>query len=283
MILTKKIEITIINHNIDFYRNLGYNVNHFDKILIPVEHLTNGSHKKVKVKCENCGKEKLIKFQDYKKITKNFSKYYCNSCVKSFKTKITNLKKYGTENVSQNENIKKKKEKTNIQNWKVKNVFESEEIKNKIIITNLNKYGKKSFTQTNEFINKLIKSNNEKYGVDFFPQTWKKQENYKKDFHNYKIKVICLTKKNIKKSNFINNWNGYDYYDNEYIKENFNYNCKNLNYPTIDHKISIIYGYNNKMEPEEISKINNLCFTKHKHNLSKGKKNEKEYIEYLKK
>ena len=49
------------------------------------------------------------------------------------------------------------------------------------------------------------------------------------------------------------NWNGCDYYDGEYIKDNLNLN--NASYPTIDHKISIFYGFINNIEVEKIGNI----------------------------
>jgi hypothetical protein len=44
------------------------------------------------------------------------------------------------------------------------------------------------------------------------------------------------------------------------------------NYPTIDHKVSVLYGFKNGIEPEEISKLDNLCITKRILNIIKGSK-----------
>lgn len=73
------------------------------------------------------------------------------------------------------------------------------------------------------------------------------------------------------------NWNGYDFYDNEYIKNNFNLNHFSNNYPTIDHKISIKYGFKNKIPPEKLAELNNLCFTKQIINKKKSFKNYNEF------
>jgi hypothetical protein len=89
---------------------------------------------------------------------------------------------------------------------------------------------------------------------------------------------ISLTQINIRKSTFKQDWNGNDYYDGEYIKENYKiYKSNNENYPNIDHKISIVYGFLNDISIEDISSINNLCFTKRKHNMSKRTLTEEQY------
>ena len=61
----------------------------------------------------------------------------------------------------------------------------------------------------------------------------------------YRNEVKNLTKK--AKKELLENWNGYDFYDNEYIKDNFNLDPTHKNYPTIDHKISVHYGFNNNI------------------------------------
>lgn len=91
-------------------------------------------------------------------------------------------------------------------------------------------------------------------------------------FEKYINEVRRLTKAN--KKELIYNWNGLDYYDNEYIKDNFNYHYNDLKYPTIDHKISILYGYKHNLSTEYISSMDNLCFTKRFLNCKKGKTNE---------
>ena len=93
----------------------------------------------------------------------------------------------------------------------------------------------------------------------------------KTEYEKFRLIVYRLTKHN--KKELLEKWNSLDYYDGEYIKDNFNLEYYDINYPTIDHKISIFYGYENNMKPEEISNIGNLCFTKRCINSSKGKNN----------
>ncbi len=75
-------------------------------------------------------------------------------------------------------------------------------------------------------------------------------DSVKNNFELYKNEVWKYTYR-IKKK-FIENWNGFDYYDFEYIKDNYYLNYNDSNYPTIDHKISIFYGFKNKINPSVI-------------------------------
>lgn len=106
----------------------------------------------------------------------------------------------------------------------------------------------------------------------YFNNDGVKLENYKR----YRDITENLTNKNRKKLFEI--WDGYDYYDGEYIKSNLELHYNNRNYPTIDHKISIIYGFENNITPEELSSIENLCITKRSINSKKGSKIEEDYL-----
>ena len=95
------------------------------------------------------------------------------------------------------------------------------------------------------------------------------------DYLDYRRIVNNLT--NRVKKRLFEEWDGNDYYDNDYIKDNMNLNFNNVNYPTIDHKVSAFEGYKNGKTPEEISSIENLCITKRKNNSSKSTSSEKDY------
>ena len=153
------------------------------------------------------------------------------------------------------------------------------QVKNKI--TKIEKYGNLNN------IEKIKKTNLLKYGVEHFGNRkkcfetfinkgrWTKIED-RSDFYKYYLLVYSKTMKN--KKELLNNWNGYDYYSNEYIFENFNLNSNDKNYPTIDHKNSIKYGFDNKISAEEISHIDNLCLTTRSNNSSKGDRIESNFI-----
>lgn len=77
-------------------------------------------------------------------------------------------------------------------------------------------------------------------------------------------------------------WDGYDFYDGEYIAGNFNHKVIGLR-PSIDHKISIFYGFKNNISIEIIGNLDNLCITKRNINSSKCYKTENEFLGYDKK
>ena len=97
----------------------------------------------------------------------------------------------------------------------------------------------------------------------------------------FKMSIERLTNHN--KKILLNTWNGLDYYDNEFIKNNFDLNYNDNKYPTIDHKISIIHGLKNGFTPEQIGCVENLCFTKRIINNQKNSLTEEKYKEKLKK
>lgn len=90
-------------------------------------------------------------------------------------------------------------------------------------------------------------------------------------YKNYKLIIRRMLKKH--KKYLFEKWDGYDYYDGEYIKDNFKLSHIDKKYPTIDHKISVYYGFKNKISPQIIGDIENLCITKRTINSQKGVKN----------
>ena len=121
MILTKEIEITLSSKNIKYYENLGYEIPRYynkrkktmcvkrgTKIKVIVKDLPIGSHIKVKVKCDYCGKEydcKILKYYAHKSgINK---KDCCNNC-KSKKADETLMLKYGVNHNTQLDSVKNK-------------------------------------------------------------------------------------------------------------------------------------------------------------------------------
>ena len=264
MILTENVTVKIINHNLPHYKRIGYNVKYGDIITVPTIDLSKGSHYQIDVKCNKCGTIKNVRYQDYIKMTKDYTElYYCQTCVKTEKTMKTNQLLYGVNNPSQSNIIKDRKEKTNLKNWGVKNVFESEEIKDKIKITNINLYG---CEYANQNIDILLKSKETrlKNGNQI-------QDDQLTQFDKYRKMVLKESRKYIKK--LYQNWDGYDFYDNEYIKNNhITYKSNDKNYPNVDHKISIFEGFSKNIDFQVIGNIKNLCITKRTINSTKNKK-----------
>ncbi len=202
----------------------------------------------------------------------------------------TNLKKYGSVNVLSNGTEGYiKKNKTVKEKYGVENVFQIPDIINKINDNNyyLEKYGmtRSELISKNSknFWNSISDKERKKIFKNFYSvetkikirETKIKNSTILSDdsiskFKLYKRNCRRLTKVNIKE--LFENWDGYDYYDRENIKDNLLLDNASPNYPTIDHKNSIFYGYTNGIKEEEICDINNLCITKRFINSSKGNK-----------
>ena len=143
------------------------------------------------------------------------------------------------------------------------------DVQNKHKNTCMLKYKKEYFFQSSDFLDNdkiKLKSKNTRVkngyaiaDIDIEP------------FLLYKRK--CRNKTNKIRKTLYENWNGYDYYDGEYIKNYITLKYTSGLYPTIDHKISIFYGFINNISIDIISNIDNLCITKRKINCSKGNKN----------
>lgn len=255
MILDKYVDVIIINHNINHYKEFGYNVKYKDKINVKPEELTSGSHVKINCKCDKCGNEKQIKYQDYLVVYNKHSKYFCSECRKISFSKLNNTKK----EIMKKNRINGVKDK-----YDVDNVFQLDFVKSKIKDTFVNNYGYEHFRQCST-VKEKEKKNRIKNGSQI-------PDDKLSDFEKYKKSVLYYTRKNIKK--LYDKWNGLDYYDNELIIDNYKFNCNDNLYPNIDHKISIKTGFIKNIKPIIIGNVDNLCITKRINNLSKGSKYE---------
>lgn len=296
MIITKNIEIKIRKNNIEHFKKFYPNIKVSDIINIKPEELTHSSHKKILIQCDICGTQKQTTFKNYFIYLKENEnkKYTCNRC-NSEKRKITCLKIYGVSNAANAKNVKEKSKKTCKEKFGVEYYFQSDEFKINNKEKCLKKYGSEYYVQTEDFKEKYRNHCLEKFGVD----NYFKFDEFKlelrnrlikqgrvvcsdniKDFSKYKRTCTTLTQKI--KNELLNNWSGYDYYDNEYIKDNYNLSHNSRLYPTIDHKISVIYGFLNDITPEIISSLDNLCITKKYINSKKKSLIEKEFKKVMK-
>lgn len=186
MLVKQKVSVKINNWNINFYKNIGFEITCGDIIDVDIEKIHNKNLKlKVKVECDDCGNEREINLLSHTKSIEMRGKYICEKCVleKIKKTNLdrygvtrynnrekcirTNKEKYGVENVSQSEEIKDKKKETNLKNWGVENVFQSELIKDKMRETNLEKYGVEHPLQNAELLEKSKQTCLKNNGVKF--------------------------------------------------------------------------------------------------------------------
>ena len=202
MIKEKEINIKPVYKNIKRFHDLGYKCELNDIILVKIEDLSKNSHIKITAICDKCGHESIISYQDY---NENFSKYNIYTCLKCshLKNKLTNKEKYNDENYTNKEKTKI----TNLKKYGVDNVFKSKEIKNKIKKTNNKKYGVDYPQQNKTILNKSIETNNKKYNCDRPSQNStvvEKMKNTKKEKYNdsgynniLKIKKTNLEKYNV--------------------------------------------------------------------------------------
>jgi len=268
MIITKILNIKVNNRLVKYYNSLGYDVKGGDEITIPVHHLKKNSSIKIDVKCSNCHDIKNISYHKYNMNIERGDKYYCKKC-NNIKFKNTFNDKYNVDNPLKLDWVKEKIKNTVFDKYNVYWITQEQSIKNKIHNTFIKNYGgypMQNMKILNQTISKKINDKIIKcYDLE--------------KYNDYKKRVINLTYKN--KKILFDNWNGFDFYDGEYIRDNLTYHYMDKLYPVIDHKTSISYGFKNNLSVETISDINNLCITKNSLNRLKSKKTEFEFRNIL--
>ena len=287
MILDKKVKVKITRKNIEHYKNFYENISLKDEIEIDTEtQLQKGSNLKINVSCDLCNIQRYIKYQSYVKninCCEKYPIYTCDKCshikLKEYnlnnygveyysqhpdrneKVRLTSLERFGVDHYSKTDEYIERRDKTNIEKFGFINPFmDKDMIKSSFFI----KYGFENPSQVEEFSERAKISTREKneelnYWIPLSQKT---------DWEIYKNKVRNLTRLSIKDIE----WDGTDFYDGEFIGNNFNLSHYDDKYPTIDHKISIYEGFCKGMEPELISSIQNICWTKRTINIRKNKK-----------
>lgn len=151
--------------------------------------------------------------------------------------------------------------------FKIKMLEKKDEIISKIKMTCLERYGVDNVSKVENIMNSIIttKKKNGQIIPDSLLNEW----------YIYRKEVRTLTSR-VKKELY-EKWDGYDYYDGEFIKGNFSLTHVHRFYPTIDHKISTYFGFINGIDAIEISNLDNLCITKRYINSEKNKKIENEF------
>ena len=193
------------------------------------------------------------------------------------KAKKTIQKKYGVDNVSQILFVKQKKKITTKNNYGVENPLQSEEVKKKQKKTLFLRYGVNNISKHPETEKKRKKTTLDRYGVTHYSKSiefriynennniWIPNE-LKTEFELYSRNVWNETKKHKKK--LFGCWNGRCYYSDEILNKKINYNKPN--YPVIDHKTSIYFGFQNDVNFQIIGNIDNLCVCSRIINNKKG-------------
>lgn len=305
MILSKIVLIKTNSANMKFLTERGYGeLKKGNDLEVKIEDLTKGSHAIIDVKCDYCENEKKIMYKTYMNSFNNHGKYACSRKCCIEKKILTTIERYDVVNVFQLESIKEQSKETCkelygdeyfnrtpyyikslMKNYNVTNVYQMESTKETMKETSRRKYNTDYPMQSDIVKTNLKNVFLEKYGVEYpsrHPDIIQKIKNTMTingnripdedltAFKLYKRNVINETNKVKKK--LLKEWDGYDYYDGEYIKYYYNLHHLDSKYPHIDHKVSMFYGFTNNIQVSEIANINNLCFTKRFTNISKGKK-----------
>jgi hypothetical protein len=143
LVKNQYVEVNIINSNKKHYIDLGYDIKKNGIYLVAVEHLPIGSHTKVNVICDYCGKLINIEYREYLKHKNETITFDCCFDCCHEKSKQANKIKYG-----------------------VNNVFELDEFQNKAKSTMLERYGVESYLSTSDVKLKSKETCIAKYGVD---------------------------------------------------------------------------------------------------------------------
>jgi hypothetical protein len=262
MILTKTILIRINNKNIEHYKSQGIDVVYGELYDMDVKYVSRYSKYKILAKCETCGAEKELPMQKYHQNWERSESYNCKAC-NNITYKKSMLEKYGYDNPAKMESSIKKRKETCLEKYGNEYVVNSDYSKEKTKIIFDEKYDGHPM-RNREIKNKIIKKSKItkiKRGLVVPDEKLTQWELYRRTVRN-------ITNSNKKK--LMESWDGFDYYDGEYIKDNFNIKHTDYDFPTMDHKISIIYGFKNNIPPEDIGDISNLCMTKKGINSSKS-------------
>lgn len=151
MIITKEVSIKINNKNINHFRQLGYTnlVLNYD-ILIPTNHLMNGSKSKILVSCDICKNEKLIEYKLYNYCISKHNIYTCVGKCSNIKRNKTNIKLFGFKSWMQSpENFEKYKS-ILIDKIGFDNPFKTKEAQENFRKTILKKYGVENLSHSEE-------------------------------------------------------------------------------------------------------------------------------------
>lgn len=99
-LVTKITKVKWGTRNIEHYISKGYTYEKGDigkEFEVNIEDLSKGSHIKVEVECDKCGKKLSVQWYDYKKYVNEKGEYYCHKCAHS---KDVSFEQWLCENLS---------------------------------------------------------------------------------------------------------------------------------------------------------------------------------------
>lgn len=180
LILNQWIEAKWVPASRQWYEDKGYEFTGYRKsFYVKAEDLPLGSHKKVKVKCDYCGK---IIEKDFVLYLKEAEKGHdcCPECA-HIKRKENVERKYGCSSYIETEEFKQKAKKTNLERYGFENPAQSNEVKAKIARTNMERYGDICTLNSPEIKEKATQTMLERYGVENIFQLEEMQERIRQD------------------------------------------------------------------------------------------------------
>lgn len=113
MLITKKIEITIVPLNFERLKKLYSGIKMYDVIEIDVENLSDKSPMIIECTCEICGVNNKLKYLSYFRNKSRYNYYSCKKC-KNKKTSLTKNILYGNPNYNNPVKMIKSKEEKGI-------------------------------------------------------------------------------------------------------------------------------------------------------------------------
>lgn len=119
MILTREVLVKVNEGNLSYFEDLGYEVRIGERLSIPVEFLSAGSHQLIKCECDGCGVVKDVLFKNYVRYGNKWGEYFCRKCSEHKRKRTLNMN-YGVDYPIQNERIKSRIKETIMQNRSVK-------------------------------------------------------------------------------------------------------------------------------------------------------------------
>jgi len=210
MIIDEFVNVKIGTKNINHFKKLNYICKVGEIILVKPIDLMNCSKNPVHVKCDICGKEKIIPYRSYFKNISKFPIYCCGTLCSKIKENQTKKEKYGDNYEKHRVNKMKKTNKKRYGNENTSQIFRNEKNINDFLFELKNIYTDLDFSKIN-YINNYTKIEIicKKHGLfKIRPNELLDGQGCKKC--NKEIRKHNSLKKYIEKANQIHN-NKYDY------------------------------------------------------------------------
>jgi len=168
MILDEFVLMYWNNYDKKYYVDKGYVfTKRFDKFEVNIKDLMLCSNLKINVKCDICGKEKLLSYRKYLKNMNNGDYYSCSQKCSHNKSKQTSLKNYGVEHYLQSDIGIKRIQNTCLERYGFENVSKNNEIKKRKKQTCLKNYGTEYPSQSKEIQERYKQTCLKKYGCEW--------------------------------------------------------------------------------------------------------------------